>query len=85
LSDEYGLLVAFPDESETFVLGFEAGQIWADLEVFAMDDRTVHVKNQEVIRRMARARGYSVEFTPHDVDWCVAKFSRGQRPQLRAV
>jgi hypothetical protein len=81
---EHSLLVSFPDQSETFVLGFEAGQIWADLERRGRADRTVHVKNQEVIRRMARAQGYNVEFTPHNEDWCMAQFSRG-RPALRAV
>jgi hypothetical protein len=67
----YSLVVAFPDGSESFVNGFAAGQIWE-----AMDRgdpeiaRTVVAGNEEVIRRMALARGYSVEWIPCGmVEW----------------
>ena len=81
---EYGLLVAFPDQSETFVLGFEAGQCWGRLEAGDAADRTIHTKNQEVVRRMARHFSYDVQFTDVEGEWCTARFRRG-RPKLGTV
>lgn len=69
-SDEMSLLVAFPDGSESFVHGFEAGEIWAFLGTAKLLDRgfhaglPVHTANLEVIRRMAQARGFRVESKP---------------------
>lgn len=69
---DYGMLVAFTDESDSFVLGFETGQVW---EAMARSDpfieRTVHAVNGEVLSRMARAQGY--ELTLEDaMDGCWA-------------
>jgi hypothetical protein len=66
----YSLIVSFPDQSASFVHGFEAGKldtamacgVWADIEV------TTHTENHEVIRRLAIAQGWEVEFKPSDVD-----------------
>lgn len=82
---EYGLLVAFPDQSESFTLGFEAGQCWERLEVGDIEDCTIHTENEEVVRRIARHFFYDVEFERTDVDgWSTVKFRRG-RPRLQAV
>ena len=62
------MLVAFSDGSESFVLGFEAGLIWAEIENGALvidrgvkEGFPVHVENMEVVQRMAVARGYVLE------------------------
>lgn len=58
---QYGLVVAFPDESASFVHGFEAGQIWQLMSIGSMEiGQTVHVENLEVINRMARSAGYEL-------------------------
>lgn len=66
---EMGLLVAFPDQSESFVLGFEAGQIWQEIEGEGKreidrgmgEGLPVHAKNLTVIQRIAAARNYRLE------------------------
>jgi hypothetical protein len=60
---EYGLVVSFPDQSATFVHGFEAGGIWEQMrrgDVSEIEKMT-HIENREVIQRMATAEGWSVE------------------------
>lgn len=66
---DWGLMVAFTDDSPSFVNGFEAGIIWALLEAGqASIERTVHAENREVIERMARRMGYSCEFVETEVE-----------------
>lgn len=84
MAEEHTLLVSFPDQSETFVLGFEAGQCWERLHHGAADEVTMHTANEEVFRRMARHFGYEASFEPSADGWATARFSRG-RPKLRAV
>jgi hypothetical protein len=64
------LVVKFVDRSASFVNGFAAGQIW---EAMTRSDprieKTVREENEEIIRRMAHAEGYSVEWTPTDFGW----------------
>jgi hypothetical protein len=60
---EYGLIVSFPDESESFVLGFEAGQIWDAMGRGDPVEKTVHRLNEVVLLRMARAQGYDWNWT----------------------
>lgn len=70
--NEMSLLVSFPDQSESFVLGFEAGQIWQEIEGEGklVIDRgfseglPVHTDNITVIQNMARARGYEIQTKP---------------------
>lgn len=84
-SVEMGLLVSFPDQSETFVLGFEAGQIWAQLEAGRLDEVTMHTKNQEIVLRMAIHHGLAAGIVPTvDKEWSVAFFSRNP-PRLLVV
>ncbi|QUT07899.1 hypothetical protein KFK14_11220 [Sphingobium phenoxybenzoativorans] len=74
---ELGMLFAFPDASESFTLGFEAGMIWREIDDEAplIIDRgfdagfPVHVENIELIRRMAASRGYTVETKPEAGGW----------------
>lgn len=84
----YGLIVSFPDQSASFVNGFEAGQVWSALESGAYDVSNgyqCHEENREVILRIARHFGYSVDFTTSGEGWLLAHFSRSQRPKLHSV
>lgn len=62
MSDNYNLIVSFTDESPSFVHGFEAGQIWQDMNNNRPIDLTVHAENREIIERMAVASGYEAVF-----------------------
>jgi hypothetical protein len=65
MSDSWGLVVAFPDSSPSFVHGFEAGQIWQMMQAGVSElERTIHAANEEVIRRMCTAEGYEAKFAP---------------------
>jgi hypothetical protein len=85
---EYGLLVSFPDQSKTFVLGFEAGQIWEMLFHNTMEsNRTIHSENREVVTRMCAATGWRCSFYPvsDDDSWWVAEFEKSAKPGLEIV
>lgn len=80
------LLVAFPDESPSFVHGFEAGRIWQRMKVNDEAEiwATTHPENREVIRRMADAEGWSVEVTPTDVEgWDRTLLTKRSAPRER--
>ena len=58
---DYSLILPFPDQSESFVLGYEAGLVGAEIEAgTAAIERTVHTDNAELFRRMGAAYGYAV-------------------------
>lgn len=65
---QYGLIVSFPDQSDSFVHGYEAGMLATDMRRgdVAEIERTVHSANREVITRLCMAEGWSVRFTPTD-------------------
>lgn len=74
------LLVAFEDQSESYVLGFEAGKIWEKMSAATEDEieLTIHTKNVETIRRMTIAAGWSAEFIESEVEgWTYANLERG--------
>lgn len=62
----YSLIVSFPDQSESFVLGFEAGGLWQRMRAGdrAEISETVHAENRDVIARMAAAEGWEVATSP---------------------
>ena len=65
------LLMSFLDESETYVLGFECGQLWEKIsngEV--MEDRAIHTKNKQQIIMMCESFGCDFEITDYDEEWC---------------
>lgn len=84
---EYGLIVSFPDPSESFVHGFEAGMIWARMEARERKfSATVHDENCDVLRRMATASGYEMSATYTVVDgWIDAEFELTPRTPLRVI
>lgn len=61
---EMNLLVSFPDQSASFVHGFEAGQIWQRLSdgETLIEDQLIHRINAEVIDRMALQHGCYAEW-----------------------
>ena len=85
---EYRLLVSFPDESESFVHGFESGIVWAKIEAgLNLIEVTIHAQNEEVMRRMARARGYDIDIKKTDfVGWLEATLRKNRpAPHLSLV
>lgn len=67
---EYALVVSFPDESSSFVHGFQAGGIWECMSrADPVIERTINLSNEEVLRRMARSEGYAMKWTPLDTHW----------------
>ncbi len=89
MSDEYSLIVSFPDQSETFVLGFEAGMIWEKLQAGVLDfDLTIHTANTEVIQRMCEASKVIPTLTPTEFpEWTNLSFRLRlpAKPNLRLV
>lgn len=87
---EYGLLVSFPDQSESFVNGFEAGALWQRLgaEVEPIDT-LLHVANLEVALRMATNLDWRIlKVCQYDAEWAQVLFEKNvnkKAPYLRAV
>ena len=72
---------AFPDQSETFVLGFEAGGVHERLKAGELVDTRegfpLHAENAEVLGRMAAFYGLSLVLESCDTEgWINAVFSR---------
>ncbi|GLQ36701.1 hypothetical protein GCM10007908_03210 [Rhizobium albus] len=83
---EFRCLVPFPDGSDSFVNGFEAGMIWQRLmsgEHEIAPEVAVHRENETVFKRMADAQGYDVNFEPCCSEWTVAQFTK--RPKRFGV
>jgi hypothetical protein len=75
--ENYELLVKFPDQSPSFVHGYEAGQISEKLrDLRAMAVATVvHTANREVLASIAEMRGWSVDFEDTEYEeWSKAEF-----------
>lgn len=88
MESNYDLLVSFPDQSETFVLGFEAGQLWETLKAGSgemMYGLTMHTANEEAFTRIGRHYGCTVEFKRLEGGWSDATFKRSTKPKLRLV
>ena len=75
-------LVAFPDESASFVYGFEAGMIWEYLQRGeTVLESVVHEANREVLQRMALASGYVADWAESfDEEWVQVCFRRKGDP-----
>lgn len=73
--ESFGLLVSFPDQSESFTLGFEAGQIWQQMSEKVEIDRgidtgiPIHADNLTVIQRMAHAAHFELEIGVEADGW----------------
>ena len=65
----FGLVVAFPDPSESFTLGFEAGRMDQRMSDGATPiEECVHTKNEEIYRRLANYQGYAMEWRASEVE-----------------
>ncbi|TSD89160.1 DUF550 domain-containing protein [Mycobacterium sp. KBS0706] len=84
---DFGLLVSFPDQSPSFVHGFEAGMIWMDLRDSADPfDLTMHSANRVLATRIASHHGWNVTFRATEFEeWTTASFARGSRPALTSI
>ncbi len=67
---DYGLMVAFTDESPSFVNGYEAGMLWERMRsgTVAEIETTTHAENRDVIQRMATADGWDCEVKASEVE-----------------
>lgn len=94
-ADEFRCLVPFPDETPSFVHGFEAGCIWermnkGEQQIGGIYEIALHTKNIEVFNRMAAAQGYDIEIEPpgvHPSDnpvWSIVTFTK-RRNRFRVV
>ncbi|WP_331373828.1 hypothetical protein [Sinorhizobium chiapasense] len=80
-TDELRCLVPFPDQSHSFVHGFEAGMISQQMTngeqlIGGKEGFPKHVANTEVFRRMAAARGYDLEIEPYDDQYAYFTFTK---------
>lgn len=81
------LLLSLPDQSPSFVHGFEAGVLWQALSLGRAEDGAhllLHEENEEVFRRIARHYGWAISFERKGNGQTNATITRG-RPALRMV
>ena len=83
-ANEFRCLVPFPDQSDSFVLGFEAGMIWermvkGEAKIGGLDEIATHAQNKEVFERMAAAQGYDLKVSDAADGWIIAEFSKRSR------
>lgn len=81
---EFKCLVPFPDGSESFVHGFEAGMIWqrmvlGEFKIGGLDEVATHGENSDVFQRMADAQGYDLSIMPAGDCWIIPTFTKRQR------
>jgi hypothetical protein len=92
---ESTLLVSFPDQSENFVHGFEAGMVWQRMragEPVIDSPLPYHFANCELFHRLAEAGGYDIEcreVEDMENEWTEVTFVRlpdaPKAPALRVV
>lgn len=77
----YSLVVSFPDQSASFVHGFECGMIWQAMKDRTAISMTVHNANAECLQRMARHHGYSCVLERYDDTWSTATLTQAGKPR----
>ena len=92
---EQALMVSFPDQSDSFVHGFEAGMIWQRMqagEAVIESPLPYHFANCEVFHRLAEAGGYDIEcheVKDMEMEWTEVSFMKRpdtpKPPALRVV
>lgn len=84
--DGHSLVVTFPDQSESFTYGLEAGMIFQRLDGFVSVGTfeapvTVREENIKLYQDIADYKGYTVEIYPTNVDgWMSAVFTPIENP-----
>lgn len=79
---EFRCLVPFPDGSESFVDGFEAGMVWRRMvsgETPIENPVAYHQSNRVVFERMAAAQGYDLVIEDIDHGWMLATFTKRKK------
>ena len=57
--EQYGLVMAFVDQSPPFAHGFECGQLWEQMKRGeVIDDEVIHAENREQVEKMCRRFRY---------------------------
>ena|SRR3569832_2052508 len=89
-SAEFGLVVSFEEQSESYVHGFEAGGLSVRMKGDAPADDiedvkiTVHTANRVTIERMCTAYGWSATFEPTEYpEWTYLTLTRAPKPTER--
>lgn len=66
----YELVISFPDQSASFVHGFEAGRIWQQMKnLTPVIKETVAHENAELYSQMAARNDYTLSLTDLGNDW----------------
>jgi hypothetical protein len=83
---EHSLIISFHEQSETYVLGFEAGLLCQRLDSgLHVEDYDVHTKNAETLVRIAKHFNFVATLTPTEIEgWSTLSLSRG-KPKLSVV
>lgn len=83
---EHSLIISFDDQSESYVLGFEAGLLYQQLETgLVVEPYSVHANNAPTLTRIAQHFGFCASLTSTGVDgWSTIELSRG-KPKLEVV
>jgi hypothetical protein len=82
---EFGCLVPFKDDSESFVNGFEAGMIWqrmiaGESVIGGATEPLTHSANLEVFKRMAEAMSYEItQIFDRNDGWMFVTFTKRKR------
>jgi hypothetical protein len=81
--EDLKLHLAFDDQSESFVLGWEASKIYHELEAAAKTSQPIldyssgfplHYKNKDLYKRMAELFCYTVNFIDYPTEYTFATF-----------
>lgn len=89
---EFSPLVSFPDQSDSFVHGFEAGMVWQRMQLGEDEISSplpYHFANCELFHRLAEVGGYEVECRDcegAETEWTEVTFRRKPpMPHLKLV
>lgn len=86
---EFGIVMSFNDQSESYTLGFECGMIWELLrQGVPPGSITVHSANIDQLHKVAEHYGMKmfVDRTPEYPEWCVVAFAKAPKKRhLSAV
>lgn len=90
----YSLILSFPDQSPSFVHGFEAGTIFQRMsenepiiDKGFIEDFPVREENLELYQRMSAYKDYSLETRESEHGWVAIRFTKNpkSKPNLKLV
>lgn len=84
MSEESCLWIRFDDQSESYTLGFEAGQLFQRMLTETNIETLIHSKNLNQIQQMATKLGFAcydsiVEFSGEYAEWLNVKLEKSLR------